>query len=298
VWAQYDATQAFSLGRDRWEAKDYQEALPLFRQALAATGSPNARFYVARCLRDLGQLVEAYDEMSRTVRDARELAVDEERYAATRDAAAAELALLEGTIGKLVVALDASLEGASVTVNGAPLPAERVGGLVAVLPGTVVVSAIASDGTQVERTEAIGAGMTKTVALSARAALTPEAAPIAPAPEEGDHGGGFGAMRAVGIGVLVVGVGGFVTFAVGSVIADDKLATLEGSCGAGPCTDPSFDAVIDEGKTAEIIAGIGLGVGIAGLVAGAALIIFGGGDESDQVGVRGAADGVALTVRF
>jgi hypothetical protein len=301
--AQGDASETFAKGRDRWEAKDYQAALPLFREALSASSSPNARFYVARCLRDLGQLAEAYEEMSRTVRDARALAVDEERYAATRDAAAAELAVLEGRIGKVVVALDESLADATVELNGVTLPPARVGELVAVMPGTVAVIARRPDGTQVEKSVSVGAGMTKTVTLLAATADPARTAPTtsAPTPDEGesDGGGGFGAVRAAGIGVALVGVAGFVTFGVGSVIADKKLSTLETSCGDGPCTDPALSGVIDEGKRAELIGNIGLGIGIAGVLAGAAMIIFGGSDSSDTVGIQTGPNGTTtLHVRF
>ena len=293
-----DAAQAFDQGRQRWDAGDYHGALPLFRQALGSSGSPNARIYVARCLRELGRTVEAYEEMSHTVRDARELASQEERYADTRDAAAAELAVLEGKIGKVVVALGGRLQGAQVELNGAPLAQDRVGVPVAVLPGSVTAAAVQSDGTRVEQTANVAPGamtaITLTATVEAPAAPPPAADPV----DQGrDGGGSFGVVRALGIGVAVVGIGGFVTFAVGSVIADDKLATLEATCGPGPCTDPAMSAVIDEGQTAETIAGIGLGVGIAGVLAGTAMIIFGGGDDGDTV-VSAGPGGASLKLRF
>jgi len=232
------------------------------------------------------------------VRDARELAAEEERYADTRDAAAAELAVLEGKVGKVVVALDARLQGAKVELNGTTLAPERVGVPVAVLPGSVSAAATQSDGTRIEQATTVAAGATTTVTLSAQ--LDTPAAVVAPAPVpdgDGDDGGGFGVVRAVGIGVAVVGVGGFVAFAVGSVIADDKLATLESTCGPGPCTDPAMSAVIDEGKTAETLAGIGLGVGIAGVLAGTAMIIWGGDDAGDTV-VSAGPGGASLRLRF
>ena len=51
-----DAAKAFEEGRKKWEAKDPAGALPLFQKAAQQSGSPNARLYVARCLRETGKL--------------------------------------------------------------------------------------------------------------------------------------------------------------------------------------------------------------------------------------------------
>lgn len=293
------AETAFEDGLTRWKAGDFAQALPLFKQALAATGSPNARFYVARCLRDLGELPAAFDEMSRTVEDARELAETEERYAKTRDAAAAELVLLEARIGQVIIALDASVADAYVTMNGASVPRERLGVPVPVMPGNVAVVAQNPDGRRVERAVEIAGGATKTVTLSLGAATAqpaPAPPPDAPA-EEGPPW--FSAVRGAGIAVVAVGVGGIVLFAVQNGVADDRLETLEAECGASPCPDePRFAELIDEGETAQTIAGIGLGVGIAGILAGTAMLIFGAPETAAESAIAPHPGGAALRVRF
>src|SRR5690606_23003072 len=60
-----DAAKAFEQGRKKWDAKDPAGALPFFQKAAQQSGSPNARLYVARCLRETGKLPQAYDEMAR-----------------------------------------------------------------------------------------------------------------------------------------------------------------------------------------------------------------------------------------
>ena len=89
-------------------------------------------------------------------------------------------------------------------------------------------------------------------------------------------------MRGLGIGVAVIGVGGIALFAVGTVKADDAVATLEAGCGTGPCPDESYADVIDSGKTWETVSYVGLGVGIAGVLAGTAMMIWGGPSEPDK----------------
>jgi hypothetical protein len=291
-----DPAEAFANALKLWESGDFATALPIFQQAVDASGSPNARLYVARCLRDLGKLPEAYDQMRLTLQDALKMAQDEARYAQTRNTAAAELALLEARVARLVVVLDPAVAGAQVTVNDAPLPSERVGQPMAVHPGRVSVIARKPDGTSVQRVEDAAAGAMLTITLGApTSAPPPTAPPPVSAPAAPDDDSEFGMVRAIGIGVAAVGVAGLVTFAVTRAQADAEIRTLEDECGAGPCTDPQYADVVDRGKTAETIAGVGLGIGIAGVLAGTAMIIFGGPGEDDaQQGWSPAPGGFGL----
>ena len=99
------AVDDFASARALFNAGKVAEALPLFRDVYARSSSPNARLYVARCLRKLGRNPEAYDEMEATLREATKRAETEPKYAQTRDSAAAELALLEPLVGKLIIAV-------------------------------------------------------------------------------------------------------------------------------------------------------------------------------------------------
>jgi hypothetical protein len=278
-----DAAKAFEEGRKLWDAKEPAKALPLFQRAVTQSQSPNARLYVARCLRETGNLAEAYDEMARTVRDATKLAESDPRYAQTRDTSAAELALLEPKIGKLVVTLDSTLAGATVTLDGAVVDPSLLGKPMTVLPRTMKIVATTSDGVATEQSATVAAGATQsvTVARAPGAATGPDTPPVT-SPPATDEGGGFGVVRGVGIGVAALGVGGFVAFAIGTVNADADFAKLEDECGAGPCAGAQYDDVISSGKTNETIAYVGLGVGIAGVVAGTMMMIFGGADEPEK----------------
>jgi hypothetical protein len=297
-----DAAKAFEDGRKLWDAKEPAKALPLFQKAVAQTGSPNARLYVARCLRDTGKLAEAYDEMARTMRDATKMAETDPRYAQTRDTAAAELALLEPKVGKIIINLDSTLAGATLTIDGAPVDPGLLGKPMTVVPRTLTIVAKSPDGTTTEQSAAVGAGATQSVTLArSGGSIQPvKEEPVAtPQPQEPDEGGGFGVVRGVGIGVAALGVGGFVAFAIGTIKADEDFAALEEGCGAGPCTDPKYDEVISSGKTNETIAYVGLGVGIAGVVAGTLMMILGGPDEPEAKPaaafvVEPAADGIRI----
>jgi hypothetical protein len=140
----------------------------------------------------------------------------------------------------------------------------------------------------------VAAGALQTITLTA-AAATPGGATATLQPPAADADGpGFGLVRGLGIGVAALGVGGFVTFAVGTVQANDAFSTLEASCPVGPCLDAETQDTISSGKTAEVVANIGLGVGIAGVVAGTFMLIFGGPSETEKTAWEPTPNGLRL----
>lgn len=270
------ASAKFKKAQAAYEAKDFAAALELARAAVDATGSPNARLYVARCLRELGRVAEAHAEMEQTLRDAREQAVNDEKYTPTRDAAAAELALLDQRVGKVVVALVDAPPDARVEINGQPLENTRRGLPVAVTPGDVLVRASAEGAAAVEKQTRIAAGQTHTITLVFRDAAQetetpPQPAPPPPAPRK--SGGGLRTVGYVtaGVGVLSLGV-----FAVTGAMASSKLSQLDDECGGARCTDPRYADTVDSGKRLETISNVSLIVGSVGVLAGGAMILFGG----------------------
>src|SRR5688500_517595 len=68
------ALEAFKAAQSKYEDKDYAGALEAAKKAVELSGSPNARLYVARSLRELGRIPEAHAEMERTLKEARDLA--------------------------------------------------------------------------------------------------------------------------------------------------------------------------------------------------------------------------------
>jgi hypothetical protein len=272
--ADFDAAQRL------FDAGQHQDALSRFRKAYGASGSPNAHLMIARCLLALGKPVEAYEEMAATTREAATKAEADPKYELTRDAAASELARLERRVGKIVVALAEPFAGASVTINGAPLAAARLGAPVAVEPGPMVVEASRPGEAPVRREISISAGETKTVALSFSKSTTaegteagPRSEPLPLSPSGAESGGG---VRRLGFVTVGVGVAGIVVFGVAAGLAKGQYSSLEEECGGKRCTDPKYADVVDSGKRLTTIANVGLVVGVAGLVGGGLMIAFGG----------------------
>ena len=110
----------FAAGRSRFASKDYAGALPLFRKAFDASGSPNASLYVGLCLIELAQPVEAYDVLSATARESEKRMAGDPAYQHTTEVAKEKLALLEKKVGRVTVTLTDAPVGATVTVNAKP----------------------------------------------------------------------------------------------------------------------------------------------------------------------------------
>lgn len=271
AWAQTgdaksDSTKKYAEALKRFEAGEHERALALFREVVDATGSPNARLYVARALRELARLPEAYDEMRKTVEDATRRAEVEAKYVPTRDAAAAEVALLERKIARITVALADAPPGTVVRVNGAVLPAARLGEPVAVPVGRVQVTAEAPGKKLVERSLELAGGASKAIALDFAEV------PV-PAGPEAARGGEVRVAGFVvgGLGVVGLGVGA----ALGGVAAS-RFDEVKAACGGQRCTDPAFTAPIDEGRSLQTGANVSLVAGGALALAGLGMIVFGG----------------------
>lgn len=294
------ATKKFREAQKKYEQKDYPAALELARMAHEVSNSPNARLYIARSLRELGRHAEAYEEMSIVVREATERAQSEVKYEPTRDAAAAELALLARKVGRVIIAVADPPPGTKVEMNGEPIDDKRLGEPIAVMPGEVVVRATTSGSDPIEKKIEVGAGATKTIAL-AFAGASPESdedSAAVPETEPMDTGGktqpSGGTLRTVGFVTAGVGVAGLVVFGVAGSMAKSEFDGLEEECNGERCTDPKYADNVDSGKRLQTIANIGLVVGAVGLIAGGTMILLGGPKKQEGAGLILEPGGFAL----
>lgn len=264
------AMAAFVEGQKLYDAGSYSEALDKFREVDELLKSPNARLYMGRCLRELGRLPEAFEVMTEAVAAANEKAKSDPSYLRTRDAAAAEREAIVPRIGRITVAADSPPEGLQIQVGTRTLRSAEIGREIGVDAGDLVVDATAPGYQPFHRELTIDAGRQQSIAVVLRREG-----------EAGDGGGGDGAgtqstaVRDAGFGILALGVVGMGVFAVTGSMSNSKYATLEEECATPPCTDPKYVDVIDEGKTLDVVANVGLGVGLAGIVVGALMVGLG-----------------------
>jgi hypothetical protein len=279
------AEQRFAEAQLLFDGQKFAEALPLFEALVGETDSPNARLYVARCLRELGRLTQAYDAMRATVALATEKAKTDDRYVETRDASASELAQLEPQVGHLVVVTGQGAP-ARVSVGGEVVDATKLSAPVTVLPGRVVVELTRADGESERREIDVQPGGTATVTFVESSRDNPPG------------GASGGELRWVGIAVGAAGLASFVV-AIGTGVAASSLySDLEEACGGSRCESLSFASEIDEGRRLDAATTAMIVVGAVLAAGSVPLIVFGGPSESAAVSAGVAPGGLWLRGTF
>ena len=277
------AKKQFLTARKLYEDGDYSVALPLFQEALRRSDSPNARLYVARCLRGLGRVAEAYNEMLHTSADATRLAAMDSKYEPTRDAADKALESMRQEVGRVIVQLPSQHSGAVISLGDRQIDHDELAHEIAVEPGEVKVVASQDGFEPFQTTLTVEAGSSATVVVTLAAKELPTPAPPAPIVEPDDDEG-LSTLQIAGLGVAGLGVAGLVVMGVTGAMAQDKRSQLEDECGGARCTDPSTAEVVDDGKTLRLVANVSLAAGATCVVAGALMFVFGmsGEDEAPQ----------------
>ena len=250
----------FDKGKTLYNAKNFADALVEFRASYTTVKSPNSHFFIANCLRDLGRLAEAYVEYDRVAAEAKAAG---EQYEGAVDASNAER---DAIAPKVVMVTVTSPPGEStLTVGGMEVTSDLFGKPIPAMPGTIEVKLSAPGKNPATQTVTGAAGETKSVTI--------DFAAEAPPPDDQTGGGKkltplrIGAIAAAGVGVV-----GMILFAVEGSASNATYDKLKEQCG-GPCPS-SFAADIDKGRTQQTVANVGLGLGIAGLAAGATLFVL------------------------
>lgn len=188
----------FQEGLDFADHGDWERAVHRFRRALELRESDPIRFNLARSLSEMGRSVEALGELERLL--------DEERVSPeVRDAAARLQARIRRRLGRLVVQVEGQAEGAHVTVDGLPLPPERLGAPILIDPGVRVARLLrGTEQLDVEEVEVPRGGHARVVLAVPALALD-----AGPSPANGDGEvwawvlGTAGVLVAIGVGTAI-----------------------------------------------------------------------------------------------
>jgi len=271
------AQEHFLKGKKAFESSDMTTALEQFRASLEIVASPNARLYVARTLRELGRLVEAYEEFGRTAAEAKELQREDGRYGKAAQAALAERASIAPQIAFVKLTIKNANDSTTVNVQGAPLVRAGWTDPVPVKPGDVEIEVVTPGVLPIRKTINLRAGKSMPLDVDAMApgggALGGTGGPPAPAEPTpvatGDAHAGRHWMLPAAIAGAGVGVVGMIIFTAAGVASNGTYSDLQKQCGAGPCPS-SLAGEVSRGKTEQAVANTGLVFGILGLAAGAA----------------------------
>jgi hypothetical protein len=273
-------------GVDLMAEHKFAEAREKFHQAYQLVPAPTFAVLEARALVELGKLVEAAE--------AYQLALHSklgqgspERLRAAMDEANAELDKLLPRLAGLVVRVTGGpndTPGLTIRVDETPLPLVQLGIRRPLNPGEHQVRATWTGGQWESGRFALGEGEQREVAvgLSSGAAATPTTTAASPtaatsvppgasreAPVPADDRGST--QRVFGWTSLGLGGAGLVTGVVAGVVMLNAKSTLDAHC--SPVCPPSYADKLDAFRGARTVSWIGYGVGIAGLAAGATLLL-------------------------
>lgn len=272
------AQKAFEKGMKAAKAKKHDEALAAFKESYGAVASPNSHLMVARELVELGRLEEAWVEYEKTVAEAEAAAQKDPKYADTVTGAKNEQNDLKGKLGFLKLNVTGAGAGARVTVRGKEVPEVDWVKPVPVMPGSVRVELVTSDGKEnVQEVNATAGGETPvTLAPPAKGATdTGAGSGQASAKLEASTSGGGPGLRTWAYVAGGVGIAGLATFGIFGAMNNAKHSKLDDACKDGVCPS-NLEEERDAGKRYQTIANIGLVVGVVGLGTGTVLYLMSG----------------------
>lgn len=279
-----EATKRFIEGQKLYADNKFSDALIEFRASYVAVPSPNSHLYVARCLRELGRPVAAYEEYGQVLIEASERAASETKYGATVKAAVDERAALRDKVGRVTVSVPADVTGAVVHIGPDIVAGGRWAQEIAVEPGSVKVRVEAPGRDAYEREVSVVAGEKKSVSATMPAGEggSSSSGGSSGGSSSSSSGNGFRTAAIVSGAVGVVGVGVFGGLALSASSSYDDLRT---KC-VGGCA-PQYLDDLESARNTSSASYVALGVGALGLVGGAALFITHlatGGSSSSKSG--------------
>jgi hypothetical protein len=286
-----EAMAHFTAGKAAAESKGWEKAESELRASLEVVNSPNARLVLARALRDSGKLDAAWAEYAATAEGATHLAAADPRYQQTADAAKSEQGELEPKLAFVTVTIAHAPPDATLKVGGRTVPAAAWAAPIAVPQGALDVVLVGADGKELAR-KTVPAAVGEKTPVDLDAQPAPPATPPPPSADDippsdkpvEEKPATSSSRRNLRVpAYAVAGVGGasLVVFGVFGAMGKSSYNDLHAACPGGVCP-PSKSSEISSGKTQELVANVALGVGIAGVAAGATLFVLslGGGSSS------------------
>lgn len=265
------AEALFEQARAAMSAGDYELACARFRDSDKLDAAVGTRLNLADCEEHRGRVATAWS-LFRGV--AAELPASDDRLPVAEERVRA----LEKRLPYLTLVRNARTPaGARVRMDGVELGEASFGVPLPLDPGAHELVLVAPDGTQERIPFLLKEGLRSDLPVQ----FTPPAAPSPPqssepatddavssAPHDGES------RRTWGYALGGIGVAGVVTGVVAGAVTLSKKSTANDHCNdlLRQCDDTGV-AANKSGKTFGVVSGVGFGVGIAGLAAGAFLLL-------------------------
>ncbi len=263
-----EAIKAFTKGRDLILAGKQAEALPVLTRSFQLLPSPNTELLIAHAEKGLGHKARAADHYDHVAVSAQaEIAKGNTKYEETAAEAKRALAELGPSLG--AIEITASPTAKITVIRSAEDVATFIGSArVWAEPGRVTVRS--SDAP--EQLVVVTVGETARIDLTVVAPATKAPPPMLPLPPPGDTQAEKAVMGPVGIAGIVIGGVGLVGVGVFAGLGSSAQSTYDELVACG-CSVSEAAELREDGKQAQLIANVSLGVGV-GLVAGGVTMLI------------------------
>lgn len=277
----------FQTAMEAHADKRFDDALKGFRDSYDKVASPNTHLMIARTLSSMGRNVEAYQEANDTLAEAKAEAATDEKYNQTVQAAEQELGRLRSSVGLVKVTGTGDADpSATLTVGGRSIDQGRWSEPIVVEPGTMSVELSGRPAKEIR----VEAGGETSVDLGA---TKPHPVFTDPKEEEEEEessefvGWMMDNRRIIAYSAGALGAANMILYGVFGGLALKKHDNLEDQCTQDAATgvkrcDPALQDEADTGKTYRTVANVGFGIGVAGLVIGAAFLTWDLVDPKDE----------------
>lgn len=306
-----EARAAFQRGIELEQAKNWGEALKMFRQVGQVKMTPQVRYHIALCEENLGKLVAALGGYELALADAESVGDG----VSFRQEVEASIEELRARIPKVIIRRGEGAEAAAIELDGVQLGESSVGVEVPLDPGPHALMASAPGYVDYSDTLDVAEEETRTVTINMEP-LPAESA--VPEPDSGPVDRGvedkpgkkysFYPYVLMGVGVAAMATAGVLYFGVRRSDLNDleeaceKTGSSSYSCENVPLEElPELRKKKDRVDTLSLVSPIALGVGIAAAGAGATLFFLDRKNAKQaeagrrpQLGVAAAAPGADL----
>jgi hypothetical protein len=178
-------------------------------------------------------------------------------------------------VARLLVRLAERPNGLTLKLNNRQIALITLAEPLGVAPGRYTLVARAAGRSPLTLKGRIGADELATIDVNWNEAKSEEPSTEEPSPP-------MGKLRIGGIVVGSFGVASLAAFGVTAVMAKNEFRALEDKCGTTPCP-PELGDRVDKGRTLQTVANVSLAVGGAAILAGSAMILFGGPSDAEPV---------------
>jgi hypothetical protein len=263
-----NARQQFQQALALETAGDWAGASSLFQQVAQVRLTPQVRFHIALCEEHLGKLAAALGHY--------QIAADEAQEAHATEVAAqvaSRTEVLKARIPRVLLERGAGADYASISLDGVLLGASSIGSELPVDPGPHIIDATSQGFKPFNAKFQIAEKENKKIEIVL------EAAPPPPVEDKAisASGGGAVAPPTKNLAPFIVGGVGVASLAASGVfflLRSKSINSLEESCPTKTSCPASDKSTYDQGKTYTVVADVTLGIGIAGVAAGATLFLL------------------------